>query len=182
MGVRLTRRAREEPPPGELARVYSDRSATMSDAVQRGSDGMDRRPSPHRENWAAWVSLPVVWPGCIAGRFRSGAEAPRRPRSGRDGGRLHPAPIPLDSGIPRDFVHRLFRFRSSPSSSGTDYQVCVSSGCSLGAGGRRWRDERAARGLGVTRAAATTTVLPRGTVDRAYHGDCCAVLTWSGIL
>ena len=27
-GARLTRRVREEPPPGELARVYSDRNAT----------------------------------------------------------------------------------------------------------------------------------------------------------
>ena len=31
-GARLTRRVREEPPPGELARVYSDRNATMSGA------------------------------------------------------------------------------------------------------------------------------------------------------
>ena len=30
-GARLTRRAREEPPPGELAPAYCDRSATMSD-------------------------------------------------------------------------------------------------------------------------------------------------------
>ena len=31
-GARLTRRVREEPPPGELARVYFDRNATMSGA------------------------------------------------------------------------------------------------------------------------------------------------------
>ena len=57
----------------------------MSGAKRRGSAGMDRRPSPHRENWAAWVPSPGVWPGCIAAR------AP----AGRTG--------------PRDFVHRLFR-------------------------------------------------------------------------
>ena len=76
---RLTRRVREE------YRVYSDRNATMSGAQRRGSSrdgspadaptgaelgrvgsitgclaGMDRRSSPHRENWAAWVSPPVV--------------------------------------------------------------------------------------------------------------------------
>ena len=48
--------------------MYFDRNATMSGAKRRGSAGMDRRPSPHRENWAAWVSSPVVWPGWIAGR------------------------------------------------------------------------------------------------------------------
>ncbi len=31
-GARLTRRVREEPPPGELARVHFDRNATMSGA------------------------------------------------------------------------------------------------------------------------------------------------------
>ena len=35
-GARLTRRVREEPPPGELARVYFDRNATMSGAQRRG--------------------------------------------------------------------------------------------------------------------------------------------------
>ena len=49
MGVRLTRRAREEPPPGELARVYFDRSATESPAKRGGSAGM------HRLSNAAWV-------------------------------------------------------------------------------------------------------------------------------
>ena len=34
---------------------------------------MDRRPSPHRENWAAWVSSPVVWTGCIARRTPRGS-------------------------------------------------------------------------------------------------------------
>ena len=61
MGVRLTRRVREEPPPGELARVYFDRNATQNGAKRSGSAGMDRRPSPHRENWAAWVSSPAAW-------------------------------------------------------------------------------------------------------------------------
>ena len=105
VGARLTRRVREEPPPGELARVYSDRDATMSGAQRCGSAGMDRRPnagmdrrpgelgrvgftagclagmdrrpSPHRENWAAWVSLPAVWPGWIAGRAPTGRTGPR---------------------------------------------------------------------------------------------------------
>ena len=58
---------------------------------------MDRRPN------AAWVSSPVVWPGWIAARFRSGAQAPRRPRSGRDGGRGYPTPIPSGSGTPPGF-------------------------------------------------------------------------------
>ena len=44
--------------------------------------GMDRRPSPHRENWAAWVSSPVVWPGWIAGRTPRGF---RHRLFGRDG-------------------------------------------------------------------------------------------------
>ena len=56
VGVRLTRRVREE------YLVYFDRNATMSGAKRRGSAGMDRRPSPHRENWAAWVSPPAVRP------------------------------------------------------------------------------------------------------------------------
>ncbi len=46
-GARLTRRAREE------YRAYFDRSATMSAFERRGSAGMHRKPSPHRENWAA---------------------------------------------------------------------------------------------------------------------------------
>ncbi len=53
-GTRLTRRVREEPPPGELARVYFDRNATQSAAKRRGSGGMDRRSN------AAWVSPQAV--------------------------------------------------------------------------------------------------------------------------
>ena len=71
VGVRLTRRVREEPPPGELARVYFDRNATMSGAKRRGSAGMDRRPN------AAWVSSPAVQPGWIAGRAPTGRTGPR---------------------------------------------------------------------------------------------------------
>ena len=59
-GARLTRRVREEPPPGELARVYFDRNATQNGAKRSGSAGMHRRASPHRENWAAWVSPPAA--------------------------------------------------------------------------------------------------------------------------
>ena len=65
-GARLTRRVREEPPPGELARVYFDRNATPSAAKRQfsrwggGSAGMHRRSSPHRENWAIWVSPQAV--------------------------------------------------------------------------------------------------------------------------
>ena len=33
---------------------------------------MHRRPSPHRENWAAWVPPPAVEPGWIAGRAPAG--------------------------------------------------------------------------------------------------------------
>ena len=53
-GARLTRRVREEPPPGELARVYFDRNATQSAAKRRGSGGM------HRRSNAAWVSPQAV--------------------------------------------------------------------------------------------------------------------------
>ncbi len=57
--------------------------------------GMDRRPSPHRENWAAWVSLPVVWPGWIAGRAPTGRTGPRgfhHRLFGRDGSPAEPPP------------------------------------------------------------------------------------------
>ncbi len=64
-GARLTRRVREE------YLVYFDRNATMSGAQRRGSAGMDRRPN------AAWVSLPVVGPGWIAGRAPTGRTGPR---------------------------------------------------------------------------------------------------------
>ncbi len=69
-GARLTRRVREEPPPGELARVYFDRNATMSDAKRRGSAGMDRRQNAVR------VPLQAVWPGWIAGRAPTGRTGP----------------------------------------------------------------------------------------------------------
>ena len=36
--------------------MYFDRNATQNGAKRSGSAGMDRRASPHRENWAAWVS------------------------------------------------------------------------------------------------------------------------------
>ena len=117
VGARLTRRVREEPPPGELARVYSDRSATMSGAkatrfsrdgspaepppgelgrvgfITGCSAGMDRRPSPHRENWAARVSLQAVQPGWIAGRAPTGRTGPRgfhHRLFGRDGSPVEP--------------------------------------------------------------------------------------------
>ena len=35
-GARLTRRVREEPPPGELARVYFDRNATQNTSSPGG--------------------------------------------------------------------------------------------------------------------------------------------------
>ena len=72
-GARLTRRVREEPPPGELARVYFDRNATQNAAKRSGSAGAptgrtgDRRSSPHRENWAAWV-LPQAVNGALSQR------------------------------------------------------------------------------------------------------------------
>ena len=80
----------------------------MSGAQRCGSAGMDRRPSPHRENWAAWVSLPAVWPGWIAGRTPrgfGGMDLPAAERrvgftTGRDGS-------PADR-TPRGFHYRLF--------------------------------------------------------------------------
>ncbi len=104
-GARLTRRVREEPPPGELARVYFDRNATKNGAKRSGSGGMHRRPSPHRENWAAWVSPPAgkpPWPRLgsqgSGSRSRSGAWQPveRGVREGGcpgDGHRISSAPV-----------------------------------------------------------------------------------------
>ena len=66
-GARLTRRVREEYP------VYFDRNATQNAAKRSGSAGMDRRPSPHRENWAAWVS-----PQAARSRELRGAPPPPR--------------------------------------------------------------------------------------------------------
>ena len=80
-GARLTRRAREEPPPGELARVYFDRSATMSRAERGSSAGMHRRSLPERG--------------------ASTAETPER--KGRGTGPLDPHPC---SGTPRDSVYK----------------------------------------------------------------------------
>ena len=68
-GARLTRRVREEPPPGELARVYSDRNATMSGAKRRGSAGMDRQPN------AAWVSPQAVSPRSSSSAVETGPPA-----------------------------------------------------------------------------------------------------------
>ena len=76
VGARLTRRVREEPPPGELARVYFDRNATQNAAKRSGSAGAptgrtgDRRTSPHRENWAAWVLPQAANPRASAARQR----------------------------------------------------------------------------------------------------------------
>ena len=75
-----------EPPPGELGRVGFTTGCLA---------GMDRRPSPHRENWAAWVSLPAVWPGWIAGRAPTGRTGPRGFHYrlfGRDGSPAEPPP------------------------------------------------------------------------------------------
>ena len=75
-----------EPPPGELGRVGFTTGCLA---------GMDRRPSPHRENWAAWVSSPAVWPGWIAGRAPTGRTGPRgfhHRLFGRDGSPAEPPP------------------------------------------------------------------------------------------
>ncbi len=45
-GARLTRRVREEPPPGELARVYFDRNAERSEAEWFSRDGSPVEPPP----------------------------------------------------------------------------------------------------------------------------------------
>ena len=42
----------------------------MSGAKRRGSAGMDRPPSPHRENWAAWVSPQAANPHSALRRVR----------------------------------------------------------------------------------------------------------------
>ena len=75
-----------EPPPGELGRVGFITGCLA---------GMDRRPSPHRENWAAWVSSQAVWPGWIAGRAPTGRTGPRgfhHRLFGRDGSPGEPPP------------------------------------------------------------------------------------------
>ena len=76
-GARPTRRVREE------YLVYFDRNATQNGAKRSGSGGMHRRPSPHRENWAAWVLPPAVearsrvpWPAAAIDTKRT-----RRPSS-----------------------------------------------------------------------------------------------------
>ena len=77
VGVRLTRRVREE------YLVYFDRNATQSAAKRRGSGGMHRRSSPHRENWAAWVSPQAansLWWNPGERRERRGARLTRRVR------------------------------------------------------------------------------------------------------
>ena len=71
VGARLTRRLREEPPPGELARMYFDRNATMSGATRRGQ------------------------PGWIGGRAPTGRTGPRgfhHRLFGRDASPLEPPP------------------------------------------------------------------------------------------
>ena len=76
-GARLTRRVREE------YRVYFDRNATQNGAKRSGSAGMHRRSSPHRENWAAWVSPQAVnslWIKWREHRERRGARLTRRVR------------------------------------------------------------------------------------------------------
>ncbi len=66
--------------------MYFDRNATQSAAKRRGSGGMDRRSSPHRENWAAWVSP------------QAGKPAPRPRRV--------PEPSPRGRGADRGFDRR----------------------------------------------------------------------------
>ena len=61
-----TRRVREE-----YLVYFGTETPTMSGAKRRGSAGMDRQPN------AAWVSLPAVWPGWIAGRAPTGRTGPR---------------------------------------------------------------------------------------------------------
>ena len=76
-GARLTRRVREE------YRVYFDRNATQNAAKRSGSAGMDRRSSPHRENWAAWVlpqAVNSLWWNPGERRGRRGARLTRRVR------------------------------------------------------------------------------------------------------
>ena len=106
---RWVSRAVWPPPPGELARG-------IHHAFWIAGRG---------ENWAAWVSLPAVWPGWIASRAPTGRTGPRgfhHRLFGRDAsplvsgaGRKHrvdPArgagpPDPHRARTPRGFCHRL---------------------------------------------------------------------------
>ena len=125
--------------------MYSDRNATMSGAQRRGSAGMDRRPN------AAWVSLPVVWPGWIAGRTPRGFHhrlfgqaGPRAFGGGGDRHGPHLLRVPSIWGLaeetrilarragPRDFLKRGLRGTQTP--------------------GRRPRDGRGHTRVGDTRS------------------------------
>ena len=101
------------------------------------SAGMDRRPSPHRENWAARVSLPAVQPGWIAGRALTGRTGPRGfhyRRFSRDGS-------PLVSGAGRQ--HRVDPGAEGagggvtrpPSLLARERRVTLSTGCQVGGPG-----------------------------------------------
>ena len=95
------------PPPGELAQRSFDRSATKSEAVQ---------------------------PGCIGRRFRSGARAPRRPRSGRCGGRSYPTSAASGSGF-RSGARAPCRPRSGRCG-GRSYPTSAASGSGFRSGAR----------------------------------------------
>ena len=82
-GARLTRRVREE------YRVYFDRNATQNAAKRSGSAGMDRRSSPHRENWAAWVLPQAVKDSSRTRRDEPAPELPTGLFSRRQQPRAH---------------------------------------------------------------------------------------------
>ena len=167
-GARLTRRVREEPPPGELTRVYFDRNATMSGAKRRGEQPVvDRRPN------AAWVSLPAVWPGWIAGRAPTGRNWAAWVASQavwRDGSPLEPH---RGTG-PRGFHHRPLGGRRRGRSRTCESSTSRSARSPPGAPGQRSafqavpvlfsaREVRF-RGPADGNAGVNTTVRVRGTV------------------
>ena len=126
-----------EPPPGELGRAGSTTGCLA---------GMDRRPSPHRENWAARVSSPAVWPGWNPGerRGRRGARLTRRVRkeyrvyfdrnATMSGAQRRGQPGWIAGRTPRGFHHRLFGRDGSPAEPppGELGRVGFTTGCSAG--------------------------------------------------
>ncbi len=94
--------------------MYFDRNAMQSAAKWRGSGGMHRRSSPHRENWAAWVSpqaIPLASGACRTAGLRFGGVflqptygntlmglAPARPPTPEDGYKIAYYP-PLPSAV-----------------------------------------------------------------------------------
>ena len=148
-GARLTRRAREEPPPGELAQRSFDRSATKSEAVQPGCIGRRfrsgaRAPCRPRSGRCGGRSYPTS--AASGSGFRSGARAPCRPRSGRCGGRSYPTSAASGSGF-RSGARAPCRPRSGRCG-GRSYPTSAASGSGFRSGARAPRRPRSGRAEG----------------------------------